>query len=111
MRIGVARLAADMATAKAWSPFPVVDASAVPVVTGEQMREIDRLMVEVMGINLLQMMENAGRSLAEVALARFEGVWRRHGTWSTAESRPPSWPRTSRSRPGSPNRPSAITGF
>ena len=34
-----------------------------------QMREVDRLMIEDYGVALLQMMENAGRSLAE--LARF----------------------------------------
>jgi NAD(P)H-hydrate epimerase len=33
--------------------------------TVDQMREVDRLMVDEMGISLLQMMENAGRSLAE----------------------------------------------
>lgn len=58
--------------AGAASPFPAWDAARVPVVTGEQMREVDRLMVEEFGISLLQMMENAGRSLAEVAIARFE---------------------------------------
>ena len=36
-------------------------------VTVDQMREVDRLMVDEMGISLLQMMENAGRSLAEQA--------------------------------------------
>jgi len=36
----------------------------------EQIREVDRLMVEEYGITLLQMMENAGRSLA--ALARIQ---------------------------------------
>lgn len=36
-------------------------------VTVAEMIEIDRLMVEEYGIALLQMMENAGRSLAEVA--------------------------------------------
>ncbi len=36
-------------------------------VTVDQMREVDRLMVEEMGISLLQMMENAGRALAEQA--------------------------------------------
>ena len=37
------------------------------VVTSEQMREIDRLMTEEYGILLIQMMENAGRNLAETA--------------------------------------------
>ena len=37
----------------------------IPVVSVAQMREVDRLMVEELGIDLLQMMENAGRALAE----------------------------------------------
>lgn len=37
------------------------------------MREVDRAMVEDFGIVLLQMMENAGRSLATVARERFFG--------------------------------------
>lgn len=40
---------------------------AVPAVTAGQMREVDRLAVETYGIALLQMMENAGRALAELA--------------------------------------------
>ncbi len=36
-------------------------------VTVDQMRAVDRLTVDEMGISLLQMMENAGRSLAEQA--------------------------------------------
>ncbi len=43
----------------------------VPALTAEQMREIDRVMVEDLHIMLVQMMENAGRSLAEVAMRRF----------------------------------------
>ena len=39
----------------------------VPTVSTAQMQEIDRLMVEVYGIELLQMMENAGRGLATLA--------------------------------------------
>jgi len=39
----------------------------VPAVTVAQMREIDRLMVDELGITLEQMMENAGRALAELA--------------------------------------------
>lgn len=38
-----------------------------PAVTVEQMREIDRLMVDELGISLEQMMENAGRALAVLA--------------------------------------------
>ena len=43
----------------------------VPYVTTDQMREVDRLMVEEYGIVLLQMMENAGRGLARLARDRF----------------------------------------
>jgi len=39
----------------------------IPILTTEQMVEVDRLMIEEFQINLLQMMENAGRSLAELA--------------------------------------------
>ena len=45
----------------------------MPYVTVEQMREVDRAMVEDFGIALLQMMENAGRALAIVARERFFG--------------------------------------
>lgn len=38
-----------------------------PTVSAEQMREVDRMMVEDLGIQLLQMMENAGRALAHRA--------------------------------------------
>jgi NAD(P)H-hydrate epimerase len=38
--------------------------ATVPAVTVAQMREVDRVMVEDLGIVLLQMMENAGRALA-----------------------------------------------
>jgi hypothetical protein len=47
--------------------FPTVEASAVPWLSVEQMREVDRIMVEELGISLVRMMENAGRSLAQVA--------------------------------------------
>lgn len=43
----------------------------VPVVTADQMREVDRLMIEVYHIDLIQMMENAGRNLAHLAHIRF----------------------------------------
>jgi NAD(P)H-hydrate epimerase len=36
------------------------------------MREVDRIMVDDLGIELMQMMENAGRNLAELALRRFK---------------------------------------
>ena len=43
----------------------------VPALTERQMREVDRIMIEDLGISLLQMMENAGRNLAELAIRRF----------------------------------------
>ena len=36
----------------------------IPVISTEQMIEVDRLMIECYGIKLIQMMENAGRNLA-----------------------------------------------
>lgn len=43
----------------------------VPTLDVSQMIEVDRLMTEVYGITLLQMMENAGRCLAILARDRF----------------------------------------
>jgi NAD(P)H-hydrate epimerase len=48
-----------------------------PAVTVAQMREVDRFMVEDLGISLLQMMENAGRALAELTRIHLAGVRRR----------------------------------
>jgi NAD(P)H-hydrate epimerase len=48
-----------------------VGGAVVPALTTEQMREVDRAMVEDLHIELIQMMENAGRSLAHLAIARF----------------------------------------
>ena len=44
---------------------------SIPAITESQMREVDRIMVENLGIELVQMMENAGRNLADLALRRF----------------------------------------
>lgn len=44
----------------------------VPALTADQMREVDRVMVDDLGISLIQMMENAGGRLAELCLRRFE---------------------------------------
>ncbi len=41
--------------------------AALPALTTAQMAEVDRLMIEEYGILLIQMMENAGRNLAEMA--------------------------------------------
>ena len=43
----------------------------IPYVTTEQMIEVDRAMVEDAHIELIQMMENAGRNLAHLARMRF----------------------------------------
>lgn len=43
----------------------------LPLLSTEQMIEVDRLMIEMYQINLLQMMENAGRVLATLAKTRF----------------------------------------
>jgi NAD(P)H-hydrate epimerase len=48
-----------------------VSRSAVPALTTEQMRAVDRAMVEDLHIELVQMMENAGRNLADLAITRF----------------------------------------
>lgn len=45
----------------------------MPTVSVQQMREVDRLMVEEFGIVLLQMMENAGRALAQQARRMLNG--------------------------------------
>lgn len=49
------------------------EAAPLPSVTAQQMREIDRLMVEEFRIGLLQMMDHAGRNLTEVARALLGG--------------------------------------
>lgn len=45
----------------------------IPALTTEQMIEVDRLMIDDFGIELIQMMENAGRNLAELT-ARMLGA-------------------------------------
>lgn len=49
---------------------------AVPAVTTEEMREVDRIAVEETGPNLFQMMENAGRNLAATAIEMLGADWR-----------------------------------
>lgn len=51
----------------------------LPALTIEEMAEVDRLMIEAYEITLLQMMENAGRNLAEQASRMLAGdLTRRH---------------------------------
>jgi NAD(P)H-hydrate repair Nnr-like enzyme with NAD(P)H-hydrate epimerase domain len=49
----------------------MINGRDIPAVTAGQMREVDRMMVEDLHIELVQMMENAGRNVAELALRRF----------------------------------------
>src|SRR5579859_5074453 len=51
--------------------FVLPDERPVPAVTTPQMREIDRAMIEDFHVELLQMMENAGRNLADLAGALY----------------------------------------
>lgn len=43
----------------------------LPNLTTDQMREVDRIMIEDLGIDLTRMMEHAGSSLARLAMERF----------------------------------------
>lgn len=47
--------------------YPERDATTVPAVTRDQMAEVDRIMVGDLRIELVQMMENAGSHLADLA--------------------------------------------
>jgi NAD(P)H-hydrate epimerase len=55
--------------------FFTQDGIEVPAVTAEHMRELDRIAAEETGPNLFQMMENAGRNLALLAIALLGDVW------------------------------------
>jgi len=55
------------------SQFPTIPRSALPLLSTDQMRKVDRLMIEEYGIVLIQMMENAGRNLADLAQAMLAG--------------------------------------
>lgn len=46
----------------------------LPAVTAEQMREVDRIAMEEFGLTILQMMENAGRNLAENVMGMLGGT-------------------------------------
>lgn len=51
--------------------IPAIDSSEVPHLTTDQMVEVDRSMIEDYGIDLVRMMENAGRGLADLARRLF----------------------------------------
>ena len=46
--------------------------TSIPALTEQQMREVDRVMIGDIGIELMQMMENAGRNLATLALRLYK---------------------------------------
>lgn len=73
--------------------FPVIAADAVGWISRDEMVEVDRVMIDDLGISLLQMMENAGRNLARVAIELFDPgtVWSQRGRAATgaAGSSPP----------------------
>ena len=54
--------------------FRTQEGKLVPAVTAEQMREVDRIAIDDFGLDILQMMENAGRSLAANAIDLLEGA-------------------------------------
>ncbi len=53
--------------------LPAVALDSLPTVTAAEMAEVDRLATDVFGIGLLQMMEQAGSHLAELATRRLGG--------------------------------------
>ncbi|MGD2178393.1 MAG: NAD(P)H-hydrate epimerase [Anaerolineae bacterium] len=59
--------------------FRTEDRLTVPAVTAEQMREVDRIAMEDFGLGVLQMMENAGRNLAQNALNMLSAAEARPG--------------------------------
>lgn len=64
-------MSADGAPARRLPTVRAMRGAEVPCVTAEQMREVDRIVVEDLHLVLLQMMENAGRHLADAAVRRF----------------------------------------
>ncbi len=50
-----------------------METNEIPCLTAAQMREVDRLAMEEFHLDLLQMMENAGRALARLARDEFLG--------------------------------------
>jgi NAD(P)H-hydrate epimerase len=63
----------DSAPATGGTRIPAIPAASVPAISADQMAEVDRLAVDVYGITLLQMMEQAGSHLATVATAEVGG--------------------------------------
>jgi NAD(P)H-hydrate epimerase len=53
--------------------FPVVPLTSIPTISKDQMVEVDRVMVDELGVSLVQMMENAGRNLARFTMDTYIG--------------------------------------
>lgn len=53
--------------------FVTANGTSVTAVTADEMRAVDRVATETVGLALLSMMENAGRNLARVVEARRDG--------------------------------------
>ncbi len=53
--------------------FPQRKVAVVPSVTAAQMREIERIALEEFGLDILQIMENVGRSVATLSMALLGG--------------------------------------
>ncbi|MFQ5492971.1 MAG: NAD(P)H-hydrate epimerase [Candidatus Dojkabacteria bacterium] len=50
-----------------------IDKTSLPTISVDQMKEIDRLMVEEIGVPIIMMMENAGRAIAHVIRSSLDG--------------------------------------
>ena len=59
------------ASPSAVDTYPRIADDALPWLTREDMIEVDRVMMQDLGIDLVRMMENAGRNLAQLAIDRF----------------------------------------
>ena len=56
--------------------FPTVPPTSVPAVSAAAMAKVDRLATDIFGLDLLQMVEQAGSHLAELATYELEGELR-----------------------------------
>jgi hypothetical protein len=72
----------DDLTTKPGNAFRTTTGRAVPAISANQMREVDRIATDVFGLGLLQMMEHAGRNLAGIALDRIDSCFRRNDEWA-----------------------------
>jgi NAD(P)H-hydrate epimerase len=92
--------------------FLELRASSIPTVTAEQMRKVDRVAMGEYGLLLIQMMENAGLHLADLAIRRFRpravavrcGRGGNGGGGLVAARHPRQTPTPSQSRPRTPTR-------